>query len=133
MTALETEFILYVANQAQSRDFYAYVLELEPVLDVPGITEFALAPQVKLGLMPESGIARLLQPATPHPATGAGIPRCELYWLLPNAEGVFTRALQAGATMVSPFLPRDWGHTVGYAADADGHILAFAQATAPPA
>ncbi len=35
-------FILYVSDQQVSRDFYAAGLGLEPVLDVPGMTEFNL-------------------------------------------------------------------------------------------
>ena len=36
------EFILYVAGQARAAAFYRHVLAAEPVLDVPGMTEFSL-------------------------------------------------------------------------------------------
>lgn len=39
---MQAEFILYVADQARSRDFYRTVLATEPTLDVPGMTEFDL-------------------------------------------------------------------------------------------
>jgi len=121
------EFILYVENQALSRDFYSQVLGMAPTLDVPGMTAFLLGPACKLGLMPASGIAKIITPALPHPSTGAGIPRCELYLLLPGVEAIDARAALAGATLVDALAPRDWGDRVSYWADPDGHVLAFAE------
>jgi hypothetical protein len=37
------------------------------------------------------------------------------------------RAVAAGAREISGLEPRDWGHDVAYALDADGHVLAFAR------
>lgn len=119
--------ILYVANQQLSRDFYSKLLQLEPVLDVPGMIEFDLIPGMKLGLMPEAGIARILGDTIPHPASGNGIPRCELYLMVENPEELFSTALDSGAIEVSKIQERDWGHRVGYVADPDGHIIAFAK------
>ncbi len=120
------EFILYVANQARSARFYAAVLRAAPRLDVPGMTEFALGDGAVLGLMPAAGIRRLLGDALPDPASAAGVPRAELYLLVPDPEAGHARALAAGAQELSPVRPRDWGHRVGYAMDPDGHVLAFA-------
>jgi uncharacterized glyoxalase superfamily protein PhnB len=119
--------ILYVANQQVSRDFYSRLLQLEPVLDVPGMTEFNLLEGLKLGLMQQDGIARILGDKTPHPASGNGIPRCELYLLDENPEELYTRALDSGALEVSKIQQRNWGHRVGYVVDRDGHIIAFAK------
>jgi uncharacterized glyoxalase superfamily protein PhnB len=127
MTQAQYEIILYVADQQKSRDFYAAILEKKATLDVPGMTEFILRDGLKLGLMPENGIAKILQDKTPHPNSGNGIPRCELYILLENIEEVFNKAIQAGATEISPIQDRDWGDSVGYLADFDGHIIAFAK------
>ena len=52
-------FILYVADQGRARDFYRHVLAAEPVLDVPGMTEFDLG-GATLGLMPASDMEALL-------------------------------------------------------------------------
>lgn len=120
------EIILYVADQQQSRDFYSAILQKTPALDVPGMTEFVLMDGLKLGLMPENGIAKILADKTPHPKNGNGIPRCELYLLMENPEDAFALALDAGATEISPVQDRDWGDRVGYVADKDGHVLAFA-------
>lgn len=126
---MQVEFILYVQDQARSRDFYAAVLAQQPSLDVPGMTEFDLAPGCKLGLMPENGIARIITPAMRHPVDGQGIPRCELYLLVQDAAAYCNRALAAGALEVSPLSPRNWGDSVGYFADWDGHVVAIAEKT----
>jgi uncharacterized glyoxalase superfamily protein PhnB len=122
----EVEIILYVADQQRSQDFYSTVLDKQPELDVPGMTEFSLSTSVKLGLMPENGIARILAGKTPHPSTGSGIPRCELYLRVDDLTLSFDRALGVGGKEVSAIRARDWGDTVGYLADPDGHIIAFA-------
>lgn len=123
----EIEFILYVENQNLSRDFYASLFDLVPILDVPGMTEFQLSQSVKLGLMPNDGMAKILGNKTPHPSTGSGIPRCELYLKILNALAYLERGVQLGGIEISPMKNRDWGDYVGYLADLDGHVLAFAE------
>ena len=120
------EFIIYVSDQQRSRDFYGKVFQKEPVLDVNGMTEFLLQDNTKLGIMPEKAIAKILEGKTLQPESGNGIPRCELYLYVDNAEEYCKRALDAGAKEVSALLPRSWGDTVAYFSDLDGHILAFA-------
>ncbi len=123
----DIEFILYVENQQLSKVFYEKLLLQKPVLDVPGMTEFQLAKNIKLGLMPNMGIAKIIGQTMPHPQKGTGIPRCELYLKVDDAQQYINRGLQAGAKLVSALQPRDWGDTAGYIADLDGHIIAFAE------
>src|ERR1035437_1572528 len=73
------EVILYVSNQEKSKDFYEHIFRMKADLHVPGMTEFIISGNCKLGLMHETGIAKLLAGKTPHPSSGNGIPRCELY------------------------------------------------------
>ena len=120
------EFILYVSNQEKSRDFYQILLQQKPSLDVSGMTEFTLNDFVKIGLMPNDGIAKIITPKLPHPTSGIGIPRCELYLQVDNIESIFEEAKQAGATEISPITLRDWGDYVGYISDFDGHVIALA-------
>lgn len=129
MIIQQFEIILYVKDQKRSREFYSAVLHKEPVLDVPGMTEFMLTDNVKFGLMPESGITKILSDKTPHPSEGNGIPRCELYLHIENIKAAFDLALKAGAKEISPIQRREWGDTVGYLADCDGHVIAFAKKT----
>ena len=127
MKSSQYEIILYVTDQRKSRDFYSAVLQKTPDLDVPGMTEFNLTNELKLGLMPENGIAKILLDRTPHPKLGNGIPRCELYILLDDIEEAYKIAVEAGAKEISKIQNRDWGDKVGYVSDLDGHIIAFAK------
>lgn len=120
-------FILYVRNQYRSTQFYSAVLQQEPVLNVPGMSEFSISDACILGLMPETGIQKILNDATPRPETGSGIPRCEIYLHVPDPTAALHRALNQGAILVEVEKDRDWGDRVAYCADPDGHILAFAK------
>lgn len=126
MTITETLTILYVADQVQSASFYARTLDRSPRLDVPGMTEFVLGEGSVLGLMPSSGIRRLLGDAFPDPDGASGIPRVELYLVVEDPNSALQRAGSAGARIISEVQLRNWGHRVGYALDPDGHVLAFA-------
>lgn len=121
------EIILYVSDQEKSKLFYSAILKQIPSLDVLGMTEFTLAENLKLGLMPDNGIAKIISPIMPHPETGTGIPRCELYLVVDDLERVFQLAIVNGAKEISRISDRDWGDRVGYVADFDGHVIAFAE------
>lgn len=121
------ETILYVSNQDISRDFYEKLLRKPPDLDVPGMTEFILTDTFKLGLMPNNGIAKIIGEKLPHPDKGLGIPRCELYLRINDVRLEFDNAVKTGAKLISAIADRDWGDTVCYFADPDGHVIAFAE------
>ncbi|NOZ45678.1 MAG: lactoylglutathione lyase [Chlorobi bacterium] len=121
------EFIIYVKNQKISTDFYTFIFGHEPVLNVPGMTEFQINDFCKLGIMPEKSIEKILENNTPNPVSGSGIPRCEIYLMVDEPQQYFEKALKAGAISVSPPKARDWNHIVAYVADPDGHIIAFAK------
>lgn len=132
MTIDRSHFILFVRDQPASAAFYRAVLGASPTLDVPGMTEFALGPASVLGLMPEAGIARILDHAVDPSAAGRQ-PRAELYLHVDDPEGWTARAVAAGAELVEPAAPRPWGHRVAYCRDPDGHLLAFAKPVAADA
>jgi catechol 2,3-dioxygenase-like lactoylglutathione lyase family enzyme len=123
---VKAHLILYVRDQPASAAFYRAVLARAPRLDVPGMTEFELDGAV-LGLMSEAGIRRLLGDALPDPSSARGVPRAELYLLVPDPAEHHARALAAGARELSPLGPRDWGHDAAYSLDLDGHVLVFAR------
>lgn len=118
-------FILYVRDQAASRDFYSKVLGCSPSLDVPGMTELELRDGSVLGLMPETSIVRLLPEIEPAKLRGPG--RAELYWMVDDPAAYHARAIAAGARELSPLLERNWGHRAAYSLDMDGHVIAFAE------
>jgi predicted enzyme related to lactoylglutathione lyase len=121
------EIILYVKDQEISKQFYEKLLRVSPDLHVPGMTEFKLSENCKLGLMPNNGIAKILSDKTPHPSTGNGIPRCELYFNVDDIVYEFQNALNIGAKLISEIEVRSWNEKVCYFADIDGHIIAFAE------
>lgn len=116
------ELILYVADQARAKAFYADVLGLIPTLDVPGMTEFDLG-GTTLGLMPVAGIVALV----PGLRAGEG-QRCELYLRRADAARLLDRVGPAGGQVLAAMADRSWGERVGYALDPDGHVLALAEA-----
>ena len=119
--------ILYVADQQRSAIFYEAVLNQKPVLNVPGMTEFMINQHMKLGLMPEKGIEKIICPVTKAPSLGNGIPRCEIYLIVEHPEQSLASAIKAGALEISKASQRDWGDLVSYCSDPDGHIIAFAK------
>lgn len=121
------ETIFYVNDQQESAGFYQKLFRKTPDMNVPGMTEFKLAENFKLGLMPNKGIVRILSGKTPHPEEGSGIPRCELYLYAEDIRFEFDNAIKSGAKLISPVEDRDWGDRVCYFSDPDGHIIAFAE------
>jgi catechol 2,3-dioxygenase-like lactoylglutathione lyase family enzyme len=120
---MKAHFILYVADQKRSTEFYAAVLSTEPTLNVPGMTEFSLGTESVLGLMPTAGASRLLG----LEVKSSPFPSAEVYLVVDSAADYHTRALSLGARELSPVERRDWGHTAAYSMDRDGHVLAFAE------
>lgn len=121
------EFIFFVENQENSMNFYKAILMQEPVLHVPGMTEFLILNNTKFGLMPCSGISNIVTPILPHPQNAKGIPRSELYLLVDDVEKYYTNALSNGAINISAPENRNWNHFVAYVSDLDGHVIAFAK------
>lgn len=124
---MKAHFILYVADQNKSTEFYSSVLRIDPTLAVPGMTEFRLSGNTILGLMPEDSAVRLLGniigPTSGKPFNS----RAELYLVVEDAAAYHKRALAAGGLELSGLALRDWGHVAAYSLDPDGHVLAFAE------
>lgn len=126
MTIRRAHLIFFVSNQRQAAAFYGALLKKNPLLDVPGMTEFELSDQLILGLMPRSGAARLLSLPLQNPEQ-PGAPTGELYLYCEDPEETFQHAITCGAIAVSEVALRNWGDWAGYVADPDGHVLAFAR------
>ena len=122
---MKVHTILYVRDQEESKNFYSTLLNFEPILHVPGMTEFKLSDEHILGLMPEKGIINLLGDKIPDVMKGNGIPRVEIYFRVENPAVFHKKAIELGAKEISPLLKRNWGDDVAYSMDFDGHIIAF--------
>lgn len=123
----EVYFLLYVNDQRRSAEFYTKVLGLDPILDVPGITEFRLKDDTVLAVMPVASAAKLIGGRHfPESATPPS-PKAEVYLVVDDPGRYHQRSLDSGATELSPMQSRKWGHRAAYSMDPDGHVLAFAE------
>lgn len=132
MEAEQAYFIFYVADQRKSAGDYRAILQAEPVLDVPGITEFLVRDGTLLCLLPIEGAKRLLgaERFSGAPAgegtVAASRPTAEVYLLVDDPEGFHQRALDRGFVELSSMQARDWGHRAAYSMDPDSNVVAFA-------
>lgn len=120
--------IIYVQDQTASSNFYSKLLGVTPSLDVPGMTEFSKNAIPFLGIMPLIGLNKLLPNLQFSNNKQGSIPCCELYFAVSDVQQKLAESLELGAKLLSPAIPRDWGHVVAYIQDADGYIIALAQA-----
>ncbi|RCU43140.1 lactoylglutathione lyase [Chryseobacterium lacus] len=120
-------FILYVENQQSSTVFYEKIFRKKARLNVPGMSEFEIADNIVLGLMPNAGIAKILKDKMPAPETGTGIPRCELYLYSDQIDSEYENVKALNIDIISPLQDMNWGDKAFYFADPDGHIIVFAQ------
>jgi PhnB protein len=123
----KSQFILYVENQLVSTEFYSKLLNQEPILNVPGMTEFKLTENSILGLMPAKGIKKLLENKIETFATPEDSIKAELYILVDNIEKYFNRAVSLNVSVLSGIKERDWGHRAVYFLDPDNYIVALAE------
>lgn len=122
-----SEFILYVSDQQKSTELYQAIFKKHPDLNVPGMSEFILNDFCKIGLMPNDGIAKIITPTLPHPNSGNGIPRCELYFIVENLQDEYKIIQKLGVKIISEIEERNWGDIAFYFSDLDGHVIAFAE------
>ena len=125
--AHEVYFIFYVADQERSTAFYTEVLQRQPILDVPGITEFELMDGSILGLLRTTSASKLLGASWFEQPDDSTTPRAELYLVVDGPEAYHARALACGARELSAMAVRDWHHRAAYSLGPDGYVLAFAE------
>jgi predicted enzyme related to lactoylglutathione lyase len=126
----EVYFLLYVGDQRRSAEFYNKVLELEPIVDVAGITEFRLREGTVLAVMPVESAAKLIGAHQFPESSPPRSPKCEVYLVVEDPSSYHRRSLDCGGTELSPMQARNWGHRAAYSMDPDGHVLAFAEKVA---
>ncbi len=115
--------IFYVADLEAAKNFYEMLLNVTPALDDPGMVEFPLTESTSLGLMPIAGIESLL---AGEKVAKEGALKAELYCFVDDPARYLQQAEALGGRLLSPPEFKSWGDKVGYCADLDGHVLAFA-------
>ena len=122
-----SHFILYVQDQSKSAEFYSKLLNQKPTLNVPGMTEFRLSDNSVLGLMPSTGIKKLLGDKIKTLDSSCSSLKAELYLIVNDIENYLKRAESANVKILSELKERDWNHNVVYFSDPDHYIIAIAE------
>ena len=117
--------ILAVADLARSRAFYDAAFGWPVQVEVPVYVEYALTATQGLGLYLRQGFARNTGIAPAAVPAGA-ITGTEIYLRVDDLPAAVERLRSAGARLLSPSAPRDWGDEAAYFADPDGNVIAVA-------
>jgi len=124
---MNVTIIIYTSDQEKATGFYRTLLGADPILAVPGMTEFELNEGTKLGIMPAAGIVRILEGEISEPICSQDHVKCELYLSKENADQLYENSMKAGGISLGGFKLRNWGEEVAYCLDLDGNLIAFAR------
>ncbi|MBI4701685.1 MAG: VOC family protein [Deltaproteobacteria bacterium] len=113
------------ADLDRSRVFYRTAFGWPVRVDVPVYVEFELPDGRGLGLYAREGFARNTG-VTPAAVSEGQITSTELYFHVDDLDDAVQRLTTAGARLLSPMAPRDWGDDAAYFADPDGNVLVVA-------
>jgi len=117
--------ILAVADLARAAAFYERAFGWPARVRVPVYVEYELPDRRGLGLYRREAFARNTNamPAAPPAGTITGT---ELYFRCDDLAAATERIEAAGARLLSPAAPREWGDLAAYYADPDGNVLVLA-------
>ena len=124
---MKTHFIIYVEDIAKTKMFYELLFKIIPIIDEPGMCEYVLPDGSFLGIMPNTSLEKLFGKSFEKQKNRKALPQTELYFEVDDAQIFHQRALQLGASEIRKFSQMDWGDSVAYSINHDGHILAFAE------
>lgn len=117
--------IFAVSNLQASVQFYEKVFGWPRRIDAPVFVDLKIPCGGSLGLYQRENFAINVK-QEPHSTPSGSIAGVELYLQCQNPEKIAQDLEDAGATLLSPLAPRDWGDTVAYYADPDGNVIAIA-------
>jgi catechol 2,3-dioxygenase-like lactoylglutathione lyase family enzyme len=118
--------ILAVDDLARARAFYAATLGWSATVEVPVYVELVGPGGMRLGLYDRERFGANFDEVVAAPPPGART--TELYFTVDDVDAAVEAARTAGARLLSAAAPRAWGDRVGYVADPDGNVIAFASA-----
>ena len=113
--------ILYVEDLAASMAWYRDSVGLTVSVEGDGYVEFATE-GTKFGLFERSALPRLI-----GKDAAAADPSCEVAFLINDVDAQADRLREAGVQILNGPVDRAWGHRTIHIADADGHLVEFAQ------
>lgn len=118
--------ILAVRNLARSTAFYRAGFGWPLRVEAPVYVELELPDGRGLGLYTRDGYAKNTGEMPAAVPEGA-ITGTELYFHVDDVEVALQRLVAAGASVLSPAAPRDWGDVAAYVADPDGNVVVVAK------
>jgi len=117
--------ILAVADLERSLEFYTSAFGWPVRVTVPVYVEFELPDGNGLGLYRREAFAANTG-QEPHAVPAAATTGTEIYLRCDDLDASAQRVEAAGARILSPAAPRDWGDVAAYFADPDGNVLVLA-------
>lgn len=117
--------IVAVEDLPRSLAFYRVVTMWPVPVDTPVYAELLSPNGFRLGLYDRRGFGRNIK-RVPEPIAGP-VATTELYLFVDDIDASMSRARDAGASVLDDASDRPWGDHVGYVADPDGYVLAFAR------
>lgn len=118
--------VLAVEDVRRSAAFYTTAFRWATTVDLPHYVELAVPGGMRVGLYRRDGFARNTD-APPAPIPDGTVGPAELYLHADDLEATLDRVVRAGARVLSPLAPRDWGDDAAYVADPDGHVVVVAR------
>jgi uncharacterized glyoxalase superfamily protein PhnB len=117
--------IIAVEELPRSLAFYRTVTMWAVSVETPVYAELRSPNGLRLGLYDRRGFGRNIK-RVPEPISGP-VATTELYLVVEDIAASMTRARNAGASLLDDASDRPWGDHVGYVADPDGYVVAFAR------
>jgi predicted enzyme related to lactoylglutathione lyase len=118
--------ILAVDDVERAARFYRQAFGWPIRVDVPVLVEFALPGGGGLSVYKRSGFARNTG-LPPQPKPAGATTATELYFHVEDLDAAEERLTAAGARLLSPRAPRDWGDEATYYADPEGNVVVVAR------
>jgi predicted enzyme related to lactoylglutathione lyase len=123
--------ILAVRDLARSTAFYRTAFGWPLRVEAPVYVELELPDGRGLGVYQREGFAKntgLLPASVPE----GEITGTELYFHVDVVDEAVQRLVDAGARLLSPARPRDWGDVAAYVSDPDGNVIVVARPLSSP-
>ncbi len=117
--------ILAVEDLPRAAAFYDAAFGWEVGVDVSVYREYRVPGGTGVGLYVRGGFARNIG-VVPASVPAGAVTSTELYAWVDDLPAAVARLERAGARLLSPAAPRDWGDDAAYFADPDGNVIAVA-------
>jgi len=117
--------VIYLKNAAAAIDYYRLVFGAVELKRVPGVNGTIAHAEIRIGDSVVVLVDQLAGSGTGRAATGALSPRIELALYSEDADALYERAIDLGATVTLPISDVFWGDRYGKVMDPFGQVWAL--------